>query len=102
MRNGRERTVPTGRPAAGPAHQRARAAGAFDEGHPAMATRVAEHPRPLVTPADGEKRHAESVTFDVIARVRDRSRRNKHARHRAQQLEFVGESTTVEIVLDGL
>ena len=67
-----------------------------------MATRVAKHPRPLVTPANGEEWHAESVTFDVIARAGDRGGRDKHARHRAQQLEFVGESTRVEVVLDGL
>jgi phenylacetic acid degradation operon negative regulatory protein len=66
-----------------------------------MATCVAENPRPSITPAYPEKRDAERGTFDVVTRVWYRCGRYEHARHRAQQPQFIVESAGTEVVLDG-
>ena len=49
------------------AYQRVGTARSFDERHPAVSARVAEHPRPAVAVAHREQRHPEGDTFGVVA-----------------------------------
>ena len=98
----RERAVEAVGPAVVGAHQRVGAAWPFDQRHPAVTARVTEHPRPTVAVAHREQRHAEGDTFGVVAGVGDRRRRKVHARIRAQNLQLIGESGWVQVVLDRL
>ena len=65
-----------------------------------MPARVAEHPRSAVTVAHREQRDTEHDPFDVITVVRDRRRRDEHARRRPQQSELLGEPLRIDVVLD--
>ena len=50
-----------------PAHQGVSTTGTFHERHPAVPTRVAEHPGPAVSIANREQRYAEGDPVGVIA-----------------------------------
>src|SRR5271163_3438912 len=77
-----------------------RAAAALNKSHPAMAACVAKYPRSLIVPTNSAQRPTEADTFDMVAGVRDRRRRNEHAGKRAQQSQFIRESAWVDIVLN--
>ena len=71
------------------------------KGEAAMPTGIAEHPRTPIVPTHGEQGHPEGDSLDVVTRVRDGRGGNEHARHRAQQPEFLGEPAWVQVVFDG-
>ena len=100
VRDVRQRAVESVRPAVIAAHQGVSTAGSFDEGHPAVPARVAEHACPTVPAPHREQRHAEGDAFGVVAGVGDGRGRQVDARKRAQHLELSGESDWVQIVLD--
>jgi hypothetical protein len=98
----RQRAVQPVRPAVIAADQRVRTAGSLDEGHPAVAARIAEHACPTVLAAHREQRHTEGDALGVVAGVGDCRGRQVDARKGAQHLELMGESDWVQIVLDRL